>query len=117
MALNFTCGSWPPQGNEIVFSALVPSDNRATIWVVHSDGTGLRQVRSGMRRPLFALNLDRLLRPELVPDSKKIVFGRRLNLRHRRLHANANGSGPFQVTHTPDINERGGDWGTLPLTP
>jgi hypothetical protein len=30
---------------------------------------------------------------------------------------NADGSGLFQVTHTPDIFEDGGDWGTHPVTP
>ena len=30
---------------------------------------------------------------------------------------NADGSGLFQVTNTPDIDEFGGDWGTHAVTP
>ena len=30
---------------------------------------------------------------------------------------NADGSGLFRVTNTPDIEEFGGDWGTHPVTP
>src|SRR6266540_3390104 len=44
MNFNFCNGSWSPQGNEILFSAHVPSDEHSTIWVVHADGSGLRQV-------------------------------------------------------------------------
>src|SRR5207249_6626346 len=52
MALNFTCGSWPPQGNEIVFSAHVRRDEHSTIWVVHSTTSGLKRSDSAKpRRP------------------------------------------------------------------
>jgi hypothetical protein len=30
---------------------------------------------------------------------------------------NADGSGLFRVTNTPDLQEGGADWGTHPLTP
>jgi hypothetical protein len=30
---------------------------------------------------------------------------------------NADGSGLFQVTNTPNLDEAGGDWGTHPVTP
>src|SRR6266576_2994137 len=43
-SINFECGNWSPQGNEILFSAHVPSDQRSTVWSVDSDGTGLRQI-------------------------------------------------------------------------
>src|SRR6266480_977160 len=33
--ITFDCGSWSPQGNEILFSAHVPSDQRSTVWTVH----------------------------------------------------------------------------------
>ena len=52
IALNFTCGSWPPQGNEIVFSAHVRRDEHSTIWVVHSTTSGPKRSDSAKpRRP------------------------------------------------------------------
>ena len=46
MDFNFCNGNWSPQGNEIVFSAHVPnaSDFHSSIWIVHSNGTGLQQL-------------------------------------------------------------------------
>src|SRR5262249_30709942 len=38
------CGSWSPQGNEILFSARAPATDWNTVWAVHSDGTGLREI-------------------------------------------------------------------------
>jgi dipeptidyl aminopeptidase/acylaminoacyl peptidase len=42
-----TCcnGDWSPQGNNIVFSRHVTPDVHSSMWIVHSDGTGLREVR------------------------------------------------------------------------
>lgn len=37
-------GDWSPQGNEIVFSQHVTPDARSSIWVVHSDGSGLHEI-------------------------------------------------------------------------
>src|SRR5947199_328138 len=33
-SINFDCGNWSPQGNEILFSARAPSDQRSTVWSV-----------------------------------------------------------------------------------
>src|ERR1051325_7403481 len=41
---NFNCGSWSPQRNEILFSVRAPDTDRSTIWVVHSNGSGLRKI-------------------------------------------------------------------------
>ncbi|HEX6681010.1 MAG TPA: hypothetical protein VF063_10215, partial [Gaiellaceae bacterium] len=43
MLVDFCSGNWSPQGNEIVFSAHVPNTDRSSIWVVHSDGSDLRE--------------------------------------------------------------------------
>jgi Tol biopolymer transport system component len=119
---DFCSGSWSPQGNEIVFSAHVPDFNyRSTIWVVHSDGTGLREIPvpgcGGLRSDPTSIGCQQ---PRWSPDGQKIVFGRHLLTPddHFDLYTvNADGSGLFPVTNTPDINEFSGDWGTHPVTP
>jgi Tol biopolymer transport system component len=121
MDFRFGSGSWSPQGNEIVFSSRFPNgDYHSSIWVVHSDGTGLRQLP--VAGPCGGLIADPTtigcFNPNWSPDGKKIVFGRNADDDQRDLYTvNADGSGLFQVTHTPDISEFGGDWGTHPVTP
>jgi Tol biopolymer transport system component len=120
MAINFNCGSWSSQGNEIVFSAHVPDFNyRSTIWVVHSDGTDLRQIPvSGCGRLSSDSTSIGCFNPSWSPDGQKIVFGRQPGQGQRDLYTvNANGSGLFRVTNTPDLEEFNGDWGTHPVTP
>jgi len=122
MALDFCSGSWSPQGNEIVFSAHVPNfDYRSSIWVVHSDGTGLRRIPvpgcGGLVSDPTSIGCRQ---PRWSPDGQKIVFGRHLLLPddHFDLYTvNADGSGLFQVTNTPDLAEFDGNWGTHPVTP
>jgi hypothetical protein len=119
MEINFNCGSWSPQGNSIVFSAHVPATERSTIWVVHSDGTGLEKIPvpgcgglTGTATSVGCFN------PSWSPDGKKILFGRQPGVDQRdAFTVNADGTGLFQVTNTPDIEEFGGDWGTHPVTP
>ena len=121
MFSDFCSGSWSPQGNEIVFSAKVPDFNyHSSIWVVHSDGSGLRQipVPGPCGGPFGDPTTIGCSNPVWSPDGKKIVFGRRVGIEQRDLYTvNADGSGLFQVTHTPNISEGNGDWGTHPLTP
>jgi Tol biopolymer transport system component len=125
MVLNFYCGSWSPQGNEIAFAAHVPADNRGTIWVVHTDGTGLHRIPipscggvaslpDGSRNPDAAgCNY-----PSWSPDGQKILFSRQPGSEQSDDYiVNPDGSGLFQLTHTSDISEGGGDWGTHPVTP
>ena len=121
MDFRFGSGSWSPQGNEIVFSSHYPSDDyHSSIWAVHSDGTGLRQLP--VTGPCGGLNADPTtigcFNPIWSPDGKKIVFGRNADDDQRDLYTvKGDGSGLFQVTHTADIGEFNGDWGTHPLTP
>jgi Tol biopolymer transport system component len=121
MSSDFCSGSWSPQGNEIVFSAKVPDFHyHSSIWVVHSDGSGLRQipVPGPCGGPFSDPTTIGCSYPLWSPDGKKIVFGRRAGNEQRDLYTvNADGSGLFQVTHTPNISEGNGDWGTHPLTP
>jgi Tol biopolymer transport system component len=121
MDFNFCNGSWSPQGNEIVFSAHVPNgDYHSSIWVVHFNGSGLRQIQ--VPGPCGGLISDPTtigcFNPVWSPDGRKIAFGRNPADEQRDLYTvNADGSGLFQVTHTPDISEFNGDWGTHPVTP
>jgi Tol biopolymer transport system component len=117
---NFCNGSWSPQGNEILFSAHVPAGYHSSIWVVHSDGTGLRQlpIEGPCGGPFSDPTTIGCFNPVWSPDGQKIAFGRNRDDEQRDLYTvNADGSGLFQVTHTPDISEFNGDWGTHPLTP
>jgi TolB protein len=118
-AFNFCNGSWSPQGNEIVFSAHVPVDHHSSIWVVHSNGSGMRQLPvAGCGGPNSDPMAIGCYNPTWSPDGTKILFDRRVGNGASDLYtANADGSGLFQVTHTPDIDEGVADWGTHPLTP
>jgi len=118
MNFNFCNGRWSPQGNEILFSAHVPADHHSSIWVVHSDGTGLQQIPvPGCGGANADPNTIGCFNPGWSPDGSKIVFGRRMGSGQADLYtANADGSGLTQVTNTPDIDEVGPDWGTHALT-
>jgi WD40-like Beta Propeller Repeat len=119
MEFNFCNGSWSPQGNEILFSAHVPDGRyHSSIWVVHTDGSGLRQIPvPGCGGPNSDPTTIGCFSPTWSPDGKKIVFARRRGNEQSDLYTvNADGSGLFQVTNTPDIDELGGDWGTHPVS-
>jgi Tol biopolymer transport system component len=125
MIFDFCSGSWSPQGNEIVFSAHVPATDRSTLWLVHSDGSdlheipvpgcgGARNLPDGSRNP----NAVACFGPTWSPDGTKILFGRQRGSEQSDAYiVNPDGSGLFQLTHTPDISEGGGAWGTHPITP
>jgi Tol biopolymer transport system component len=121
MSVDFCSGSWSPQGNEILFSAHVPDTDRSTIWVVHSDGTGLRQIPvPGCGGPRSDPDSIGCQKPVWSPDGRKIMFERHFLIPndHFDLYTvNADGGGLFQVTNTPSLDEGGGDWGTHPVTP
>lgn len=125
MALNFNCGDWSPQGNEILFSAHVPKTDRGTLWLVHSDGSGLHRIPvpgcgGAAKLPDGSPNPDSIgcSQASWSPDGKKILFSRQPGSEHSDAYiVKPDGSGLFQLTHTPDISEGGGSWGTHPITP
>jgi Tol biopolymer transport system component len=122
MDFNFGNGNWSPQGNQIVFSAHVPNgDFHSSVWVVHFNGTGLHQlpIAGPCGGPFGDPTTWGCFNPVWSPDGRKIAIGRSQGDDGQRdlYTVNADGSGLFQVTDTPDINEFNGDWGTHPLTP
>jgi Tol biopolymer transport system component len=118
---DFCSGSWAPQGNEILFSAHIPDADRSTIWATQSDGSGLHEVPvpgcGGLRSDPSSIGCSQ---PGWSPDGQKIVFSRHFltpNNHFELYMVNADGSGLFQVTNTPDLDEGGSSWGTHPITP
>ena len=63
-------GDWSPHGNAIVFSRRVSSDTRQSLWVVHSDGNGLREIvaerATAVRQADRRTGLTQLLQSPLV---------------------------------------------------
>jgi dipeptidyl aminopeptidase/acylaminoacyl peptidase len=105
-----------PQGNEILFSRHVSADVRGSLWVVHADGSGLREIQvPGL--PCGGSVFDPAgfgcHDPRWSPDGKKIIFAANSPTTGVNIYTvNADGSGLFQVTRD------GGDddpaWGTHP---
>ena len=116
--INFDCGSWSPQGNEILFSVHAPSDNRATVWAVHSDGSGLRQIPiPGCGGLISDPTTIGCFAPSWSPDGRRIVFVRRSAGQNDVYTVNADGTGLSEVSGTPDDEGGPPDWGTHPLLP
>jgi Tol biopolymer transport system component len=107
MDLAFNCGSWSPQGNEILFASRT-SGGRNAIFTVHTDGSGLRQIPitdCGTTVGCFG--------PVWSPDGTKIAFTRfDPSTGQADLYTvNPDGHGLFQVTHT-GLGAGLTDWGT-----
>jgi Tol biopolymer transport system component len=115
---SFDCGNWSPQGNEILFSIHVPADNRATVWEVHSDGSGLRQIPiPGCGGLISDPNSIGCFNATWSPDGTKIVFNRLQPQVGEDIYTvNADGSGLSPAVTNP-LNDDGPDWGTHPLLP
>src|SRR5262249_43230304 len=107
-------GSWSPQGNEIVFSRHVTPDVHTSIWVVHSDGSGLHEINvqpasacGGAFADPDALGCNQTA---WSADGTKIAFSRGGEI----YTVNVDGTGLFQVTHAAGSDLP--DWGTHPPT-
>jgi TolB protein len=119
MQANCCTFDWSPQGNEIAFSRHVTPDVHSSLWIVHSDGTGLRPVNvqpsSACGGPNSDPSAEGCLEPSWSPDGTKIVFARGLDLDvdGNIYVVNPDGTGLTQVTHTG--GSQSPDWGTHPL--
>jgi TolB protein len=109
------CGSWSPQGNEILFSARAPATDWSTIWAVHADGSGLRRIPisgcGGARSDPTSVGC---FHPSWSPDGQKIIFNRPHPPESEDLYTvNADGTGLAPAVTTP-LHEGDADWGTHP---
>jgi Tol biopolymer transport system component len=120
MTLNFEPARWSPQGNEIVFSAHTPDASHfSSLWVVHADGSGLRQIpiescRGSTSDPAgFGC-----VHPAWSPDGRQIVFTRVSAATDQRdiYTVNADGSDLSPVATTL-VDEEFPDWGIHPVAP
>ena len=117
-AIDFGCGRWSPQGNEILFSARAPATDRSTVWAVHSDGTGLRQIQvPGCGGATSDPASVECFGPRWSPDGQKIIFNRFHPPESEDIYAvNADGTGLAPAVATP-LHEGDADWGTHPILP
>ena len=112
--------NWSPQGNEIAFSRHVTPDVHSSLWVMHSDGTGLRPLSVPPSLGCGGANSDPsavgCLQPAWSPDGTKIAFasGLDLDVDGNIYTVNADGTGLTQVTHAGGSSSP--DWGTHPPT-
>jgi Tol biopolymer transport system component len=99
----------------------VTGDFHSSIWVVHTDGTGLREINV---QPASACgganndpNAEGCNEPTWSPDGTKIAFVRSFSndIDGEIWTVNVDGTGLRQVTHAPGANDP--DWGTHPPTP
>jgi TolB protein len=95
--------SWSPDGKWIVF------DDQGRLFLVHPDGTGLRQVRVHPGGRYFAFE------PDWSPDGTRIAFSMYVvRLGQDDIYTvDPDGTDLDQVTDTPD-HEGQVDWGTAP---
>jgi Tol biopolymer transport system component len=113
-------GDWSPQGNEIVFSQHLTPDVHSSIWVVHSDGSGLHEINVQPASACGGANADPAAQgcnhTMWSPDGTKIAFVRsHLNIVDGEVYTvNLDGTGLTQITHTTMVDSV--DWGTgLPI--
>jgi TolB protein len=110
---------WSPQGNDIVFSRRVTPDVHSSIWIVHADGSRLRQVNIQPSAACGGANVDPsadgCFGPGWSPDGTKIVFAKGQNgdVDANIYTVNSDGSGLTQVTHTG--GSQSPDWGVHSL--
>ncbi len=111
-------GSWSPNGHWIAFTARPSPDNRFTIWMVHSDGTGLHQLEmphcgGAIDDPTSRGCLD----PDWAPDGRRIAFDQNVpaNAVRNIYTPNPDGTQIRQVTTGTNLQEQEPDWGVAQL--
>jgi Tol biopolymer transport system component len=109
---DFYAGRWSPQGNEILFSGKYSRSDPSSLFVVHTDGSDLRQVAVD--------NADgaQMFAPSWSPDGRKMIFSLRTTpgARADLYTVNDDGSDLTPVTDTAALSENAGaDWGSYPI--
>jgi hypothetical protein len=104
--------SWSPNGNEILFAGVHGPFSGAGLYVVHTDGTGLRAIPLQIDSRSFAFT------PRWSPDGSKIIFSlfttKAPGTGDEGIStANADGSGLSQVTSGGGSDDFA-DWGPYP---
>jgi Tol biopolymer transport system component len=109
-------GNWSPQGNEILFSLHLTADVHSSLWMVHSDGSGLHEIHvqgvtcgGANDDPNGVACFD----PRWSPDGMKIVFGMNSDQGSNIFTINPDGTDLTQVSHGGADEEP--DWGTYPV--
>jgi TolB protein len=102
-----------------VVARRIAADRLTTPWVVHSDGSGLRQIHVQGEPACGGPSSDPTARgcfePRWSPDGTKIVFTTFTAAAGRDIYTvNADGSGLARLTDGGD--DHFPDWGTHPLT-
>jgi Tol biopolymer transport system component len=105
--------SWSPDGKEILFAGVHGPFAGAGLYIVHTDGTGLRAIPLQLGSRSFAFT------PSWSPDGSQIIFSLFTTKGPGTgdegiATANADGSGLSQVTSGGGYDFA--DWGTHPLT-
>jgi Tol biopolymer transport system component len=104
---------WSPR-DEIAFSRHVTPDARGSLWVVHPDGSGLREITidglacGGALADPSSIGCHQ---PRWSPDGRKLVFASNTQTSVDIYTAEANGHGLVKVTHGGGDDP---DWGTQP---
>jgi TolB protein len=110
-------GSWSPHGNQVLFAMRTAPDRRYSIWVVHSDGSGLLQIpiTPSCGGAFSNPRSTGCFGPGWSPDGTKIVFARVTagGTQTNIYTVNPDGSGLSQVTYSGGDDRP--DWGTHPL--
>jgi WD40-like Beta Propeller Repeat len=120
MQANCCSFDWSPQGNEIVFSRHVTPDVHSSLWIVHSDGTGLRPVNvqpsSACGGPNADPSAEGCVQPGWSPDGTKIAFskGHSTDVDAAIYTVNVDGTGLTKVSSGG--GDGSPDWGTHPPT-
>jgi TolB protein len=110
---------WSPQGNQIIFTRHVTANVHGSIWVIKSDGSGLRQIHIP-RLPCGGANASPVSygchAAGWSPDGAKIIFAAGSPRTGTNIYtADANGSGLRQATHDGDNDNP--SWGSHALAP
>jgi TolB protein len=123
--LDVSSASWSPDGDWILFPARKAAGHRGSLFVVHSDGSGLHEIAidPGCGGSLDDRNSRGCVDPTWSPDGSKILLAilNGYNSQKQLYTIDADGSHLTKVTRhgfvhdDPSEGEQAPDWGSHPL--